>query len=209
MPLDPHVRSTVTTEGIRTRYSRMATPEHAPGPTPTRAVYGFSMFLLFKTLFFLYFIWALVPDSVLRGYFSLTYLPDKYFAIFIPMMILVAVSLFAFFIYPGIGLLLTPHINDEKTVRDSYSISPCQKDCQRPAKVEKDSWKIHQFCEIHEDRKETPVEDTISDFCDCPANTRCVLRENPGHLECLRGKKQIAKARDLPISDVCRVLYRK
>uniref|UniRef100_A0A1B0C9Q9 PIG-P domain-containing protein n=3 Tax=Lutzomyia longipalpis TaxID=7200 RepID=A0A1B0C9Q9_LUTLO len=166
-------------------------------------------------MFIMYVIWALVPDTILRDMFSLTYLPDKYFAIFIPMLILVAVSFFAFFIYPGINLTLTPDINDVSTVRDSFAIFPCQwvspdgrDDCNKPTKIDKNSWRIHKFCEKHEQGDDSSEDSTISDFCDCPEDKECLLRDTPTHLEGLRQKKQIPKVCDLPISAVCRTLYR-
>ncbi|XP_055706247.1 uncharacterized protein LOC129803581 [Phlebotomus papatasi] len=192
----------------------MAPPEHSPGPTATRAVYGFSMFLLFKTLFIMYVIWAFVPDTILRDMLSLTYLPDKYFAIFIPMLILVAVSLFAFFIYPGINLTITPHPCDISTVKDPFSVTPClfkppggKGYCKKPVKTPKDSWEIQKFCENHENSEDVEEEITIHDFCDCPEDTRCFLRENPNYLQQLRRKKQIPKVCDLPLSSVCPELY--
>ncbi|GAB0087686.1 uncharacterized protein DMENIID0001_020250 [Sergentomyia squamirostris] len=192
----------------------MAPPEHAPGPTPTRAVYGFSMFLLFKTLFVLYVIWVFVPDTILRDQLYLTYLPDKYFAIFIPMLILVGVAFFAFFIYPGINLTITPDINDVSTVRDSLSLSPCQyvspdgsRSCSKPAKLNHNTWMLSKFCDFHENDQENPEEITISNFCDCPPNAKCLLRDNPKYVDILRRKKQIPKVSDLPISLVCETLY--
>uniref|UniRef100_A0A1L8D8Y5 PIG-P domain-containing protein n=2 Tax=Nyssomyia neivai TaxID=330878 RepID=A0A1L8D8Y5_9DIPT len=172
------------------------------------------MFLLFKTLFIMYVIWAFVPDSILRDTLSLTYLPDKYFAIFIPMLILVAVSFFAFFIYPGINLTLTPGISDTSTVRDNFAIYPCQwvspdgrESCNKPTKIQKNSWIIHKFCEKHEGCEESD-DSTIADFCDCPEDADCLPRNVPTHIAALRQKKQIPKVCDLPISSVCRTLYK-
>lgn len=93
-------------------------PEHTPAPTPHRAVYGFSFYLLFLTLSIVYMLWALLPIKELSGgYFS--YLPDKYFALCLPMLVLCGIFFFIFFIYPSIGLSMTPNVDDLSSVLDT------------------------------------------------------------------------------------------
>ncbi len=87
-------------------------PEHTPAPTPHRAVYGFAVFLLFKTLLILYLFWAFVPDNFLENSLGLTYLPDKYFAMFLPMVVMMALIFFAFLIYPALNLSMTADVDD-------------------------------------------------------------------------------------------------
>ncbi|KRG00179.1 uncharacterized protein Dwil_GK27656 [Drosophila willistoni] len=82
-------------------------PEHSPAPTPHRAIYGFAFYLLFTVLFIVYVAWAFIPLEL--GLHS--YLPDKYFAVFIPFLILVFAWFFAFLIYPAINLSLTVNVD--------------------------------------------------------------------------------------------------
>lgn len=89
-------------------------PEHTPAPTPHRAVYGYAFYLLVITLFVFYVLWALLPTKE----WGLTYLPDKYFAVLLPMLVLVGLSFFAFFIYPAINMSLTPNIDEMSSVID-------------------------------------------------------------------------------------------
>ncbi|XP_075144876.1 phosphatidylinositol glycan anchor biosynthesis class P [Haematobia irritans] len=89
-------------------------PEHSPAPTPHRAVYGYSFYLLVITLFIFYVLWALLPTKEL----GLSYLPDKYFAVLLPMLVLVGLAFFAFFIYPAINMSLTPDIDEISSIVD-------------------------------------------------------------------------------------------
>lgn len=126
--------------------------EHTPAPIPTRGVYGFVIFLLFKTLFIIYVLWAYLPLWFLEDILGLTYLPNKYFAMFLPVLVLVATTLFAFFIYPAMGLCLTLDINDERTIRDKNSINRCAvKECDEEVRYIED-WTWEKFCHIHDKR---------------------------------------------------------
>ncbi|XP_011293458.2 phosphatidylinositol N-acetylglucosaminyltransferase subunit P [Musca domestica] len=89
-------------------------PEHSPAPTPHRAIYGYSFYLLVITLFVFYISWTFLPTKQL----GLTYLPDKYFAVLLPMLVLVGLAFFAFFIYPAINMSLTPDIDAFSSVAD-------------------------------------------------------------------------------------------
>jgi len=63
-------------------------------------------------------LWALLPIKELSGsYFS--YLPDKYFALCLPMLVLCGLFFFIFFIYPAIGLSMTPNVDDLSSVLDT------------------------------------------------------------------------------------------
>ncbi|XP_067633704.1 phosphatidylinositol N-acetylglucosaminyltransferase subunit P [Eurosta solidaginis] len=90
-------------------------PEHTPAPTPHRAVYGFAFYLLSYTLFILYIMWALLPTDS----WGLNYLPHKYFAAYLPILVLIAMFFFEFFIYPGIGLAMTPNVDEVESVMDT------------------------------------------------------------------------------------------
>lgn len=95
-------------------------PEHTPAPTPSRAVYGFVMYLGFKFLFILYVSWAYVPHSWFEA-IGITYLPKRYWALAIPVFLLTVLTVFAFFIYPSLGLCMTPDWNDVRTIQDLKS----------------------------------------------------------------------------------------
>ncbi|XP_012555156.2 phosphatidylinositol N-acetylglucosaminyltransferase subunit P isoform X1 [Hydra vulgaris] len=57
--------------------------QHAPWPTPSRAIYGFVLYVLTYVIFGFYIIWALLPDSCLN-YIGLTYLPSRHWVITFP-----------------------------------------------------------------------------------------------------------------------------
>ncbi|KAL0267494.1 UNVERIFIED_CONTAM: hypothetical protein PYX00_009746 [Menopon gallinae] len=95
--------------------------EHTPSPTPSRGVMGFVLYLASTCSFALYLIWAFVPDSVLH-LLGITYYPQKYWAIALPVYVLMGIALFAFFIYPGLNLLMVPPLDSVKTITDSYAV---------------------------------------------------------------------------------------
>lgn len=96
-------------------------PEHAPSPSPSRAVYGFVMYLGSCSALGLYLMWAVMPDSVLHS-LGLTYWPQKYWAVALPIYGCVLLALFAFLFYPGLNFTLVPPVDDLRNVTDSYSI---------------------------------------------------------------------------------------
>jgi len=143
-------------------------PEHTPAPTPHRAVYGFAVFLMFKTLLILYLFWAFVPDDFLENALGLTYLPDKYFAMFLPMVVMVALMFFAFLIYPALNLSITADVDDVSTIKDKYSIRRCQfsfkngKICDR--RIENDQttgWKTDKLCKLHKSANTENIQDDV------------------------------------------------
>lgn len=191
-------------------------PEHTPAPTPHRAVYGFAVFLMFKTLLILYLFWAFVPEDFLENTLGLTYLPDKYFAMFLPMLVMVALMFFAFLIYPALNLSITADADDVSTIRDRYSIQRCQflfthdKVCDRRIEYDQScGWEAIKFCELHNGTNtEIPQDDfKIENYCDCSDKSRCVLAKNSAHVEMLHGRKTVPSVCDLEISEVCRKLF--
>ncbi|XP_053671059.1 uncharacterized protein LOC128721340 [Anopheles nili] len=189
-------------------------PEHTPAPTPGRAIYGFALFLLFKTLFFMYVVWAFVPTS-LFDQLGLTYLPDKYFALFIPILALVAVTLFAFIIYPSLALAMTPDVDDPVTISDTFTIVRCEyrfpdgQCClQRVEDPFTTGWNAKRLCAKHCSRHiEQQRTVRVANFCDCPYEAHCLLRKDPDYLPTLRNKDPIPAANDINVSKVSRVLY--
>lgn len=96
--------------------------EHTPAPYRPRSVYGYALYIGSNMLFFLYLVWAVVPEQFLHEKLGLTYWPLKYWAIAIPIWALTAVAVFVFIIYPAINMLMTPNIDDIKTITDQYSL---------------------------------------------------------------------------------------
>lgn len=203
--------------------------EQTASPTPLnhRAVYGFAWFLFFKTLFVLYVIWALVPDYILEDILGLTYLPPKYFALLIPIVVLCALTIFAFFIYPPWNLAMQDDINDRHTICDNYSIKRCNhlnnvngKRCEQKVDLidanetnNFNVWLHEQYCNEHKEIKSTDISDTphmnIDDhkYCDCIDKSKCLLENNPNHLQILQNRLTVASACDLDISDVSKQLF--
>uniref|UniRef100_A0A1B6MGN5 Phosphatidylinositol N-acetylglucosaminyltransferase subunit P n=1 Tax=Graphocephala atropunctata TaxID=36148 RepID=A0A1B6MGN5_9HEMI len=96
-------------------------PQSTPAPTPSRANYGFVLYLGSYTVFGMYMIWAFVPDDVLHSV-GLTYWPQKYWALAVPIHVLVTLALFAFCFYPAINLTLIPPMNDNRIISDEFTI---------------------------------------------------------------------------------------
>lgn len=203
--------------------------EPTPAPTPNRAVYGFAWFLFFNTLFILYVCWALLPEYILQDVLGLTYLPDKYFALFLPILVLCALTVFAFLIYPPWNITMQDDVNDMHTLRDKHKIVRCQHinsstgvRCKNKvdAKVADASnnfntWLFEEYCSEHKDRidENEPNKsrignsDNISEFCDCVDKTKCWLNTHTNHLNVLQRRSTVPNVCDLDVSDVCKELF--
>ena len=96
--------------------------QHNPSPTPERAVYGFILYCLATAAFGLYLIWLLLPEQVLVYIGIGTYLPQKYWAVALPIYFSVAFFLFVFIVYPSLGLLITPRIQDLRNITDEFTL---------------------------------------------------------------------------------------
>lgn len=181
--------------------------EHTPAPIASRGIYGFVLYLLFSTLFILYVLWALIPDSIYKS-IGITELPNKYFALFIPILILTATTLFAFFIYPSMSFIMTPNIDSIHTITDSHAIRRCQfksngLQCDNKVPLSKTSWKSNSICDKHQERNLK-----ISNFCDCVEKDKCLLNINPNHIEMLNMKESLIKnSGDLDVVEVSEMLY--
>jgi len=114
--------------------------QHNPSPTPERAVYGFILYLLATACFGLYFMWLVFPEEALHFIGIGQFLPQKYWAVALPIYFSVAFFLFVFIVYPSCGLLVAPTINDVRNVTDEFSIYSTEK-------VDKD--KIPRVYDIH------------------------------------------------------------
>lgn len=193
--------------------------EHTPAPTPNRAVYGFAWFLFFKTLFVLYLLWAFVPAHILYEKLGLTSLPSKYFALYIPILVLCALTIFAFLIYPPWNLAMQHDIGDLHTLTDQFAIKRCQhvysdtkKSCNERIVSHPTAFKSALFCEKHASNpheEDTEVDSTSSRYCDCADTSKCLLTKHPDHIRKLRERSTVPNVCDIDIADVCRDLFRK
>lgn len=86
-----------------------------------RAIYGFVLWLSSYLFLFLYLVWAIIPEEWLHP-LGLTYWPQKYWAVQIPAFITTGILIFAFVLYPSINLLITPKLNELRTVTDDFAI---------------------------------------------------------------------------------------
>lgn len=96
--------------------------ESCPHPTPSRATTGFVLYLGSSVMFVVYLVWAIVPDPILH-YFGLTYLPQKYWAIGVPIYAMTCVFVLVLFFYPCANMLLIPCRDSENVVTDSFALS--------------------------------------------------------------------------------------
>ena len=88
------------------------TPDHSPSPTPERAVYGFVVYLLSTGSFLFYILWLIVPEDIFES-LGITFLPQKYWAVAIPIYLSVAFFLFVIVIYPSLGMCMySPNMSD-------------------------------------------------------------------------------------------------
>ena len=115
--------------------------QHNPSPTPERAVYGFILYLLATGAFGLYLMWLLLPEPLLNFLVIGQFLPQKYWAVALPIYFSVAFFFFVFVVYPSLGFLVTPPVDDMRNVTDEFSIYSTEK------KVSKD--KIPRVYDIH------------------------------------------------------------
>lgn len=100
------------------------TPDHSPSPTPERAVYGFVVYLLTTAAFLCYILWLIIPNDTLES-LGITFLPQKYWAVAVPIYVSVAFFLFVIVIYPSLGMVLyTPNLvdGDLRHVIDEYTV---------------------------------------------------------------------------------------
>lgn len=153
-------------------------PEHTPAPTPARSLYGFFLYLFSKTMLFLYCAWVFIPDEYLH-YINIYYYPQKYWATAVPIQCLVALTLFAFIIYPSSNLMLTVNMDSINTIKDSHS----------RYSVPTPKYTSH-----------------VSDKCICKDSNKCFMNEYKALPKNL-AQNSVQPLQDLDIRLVCKKLY--
>lgn len=153
-------------------------PEHTPAPTHARSLYGFFMYLFSSTALCIYCIWAFTPDFCLH-YFNIYYYPQKYWSTAIPIQCLVALTLFAFLIYPSSNLILTTNIDSINTISDPFS----------------------HYTNIIKEKTKCKLTDT----CICPDAGKCKKNSSSENFICK--EDQVPQLHDLNIRLVCKKLY--
>lgn len=104
-------------------------PASSPCPSPSRAYYGFTLYLASKTAFYVFLIWSLMPSS----FHPYLYIPQFYWAVAVPIYCLVTLALVGIVIYPAINLCLTPSPEEKCVLTDSQALSePCSLDSEVP-----------------------------------------------------------------------------
>lgn len=96
--------------------------EHTPAPTPGRSYYGFVLYLLGWTGIITYLVWAIVPHTYL-AILGLTYIPQSYWAVAFPSVIIMLLVIFVFFIYPAINFTLAIQPDDIRNITDNKAVN--------------------------------------------------------------------------------------
>ncbi|MCP9263949.1 Nitric oxide-associated protein 1 [Dirofilaria immitis] len=94
-------------------------PYASPNPSPARGIYGFALFVCSWFFLALYLIWAIVPTPYLES-LHLTYLPAKYWAIAIPLLLPIAVAVFIILVLVHNFIQLHGVFEDVEIIEDDF-----------------------------------------------------------------------------------------